>query len=117
MLNELENEKIQLNEFGFEIFGKQFKTGLCKIVNYQALLFHKSKYRLIFVYKPKWFRIPNILLYYEEPMYVIKMQFLFTLGMFFAINKKPKINPLWLEIFIKLLINIVLLYYVMKIIV
>jgi len=114
MLNETENEKIHINEYGFNIFGKQFKTGICKVVDYPALMFYKNKYRFVFMYKPKLFNIPNISLYYHESIsiYVIKLQFLLTFGIFFNINKKPKINPLWLEIFIKLLINIMLLYCV-----
>jgi hypothetical protein len=89
------------------------KIGLYKLIGYPTFLLKFFNLKFLWVYFPK-LNIPDIIVYFQNNTYVIKFSCFMSWGIFVEV-KKESIKPSYIEIFLKILVNLILVYFIMKI--
>lgn len=106
---------MQVQELLFKLGKKIFHTNLFVMKSKTMVIFPINKFSFVLNYKPR-LEFPNILCEYDDEgdATVFKIKFIFAFGFYFLNKKKPKVNPIIYELFIKFLINLFLMWNVYK---
>ena len=102
---------IQGYKIKIKIFNKIFDTGIVKLKEFSALMYDKFKnFKILIGFK---LNFPGFMLYYDYPMYVIRINLIFiNVGLFFRKKKQPIIKPIFIEAILKISL---LLYFINEI--